>query len=713
MKQKQTIKRGIALALTLAMIFSLRAPVWAQEQGAENTDGLTGWTLNGEGTALTGNPEAGWQLTLIGDPWQNHTAVYETAIDVSKLQMHFNLSEMPEGSNLRVQFGDKAYNFNYNTNASMNLVLENFDNKNLRMYGYKNDTVIGLKDMEFDFTKDHVLEFVQENGNWVPAVDGAAIGTDASFNTFIETMSTTSAGKTTVRFYEAAANGTYVIKNINFSENTDDLTGWTVGATSTMTGNPTDGWKIDFYGVRDVSYGTSYAAGIDVSKLQVKFNLSDLPTGKSIVLQLGKEKGSFEAEDTTRVNFALERIADNKLRFNGYDGNRYTSVVYNLHDFDFNYNENHVLTFEQQDGKWLPAIDGTIQIWPDNPSDIEAYDTFVRTMMTESAGQTVVSFAPNDAYGAKLTVKNINFTEKPAILLGNTATLDGTIGFNYYMALSKELQGNSNVSMKFTYGNGIVQEVPINEAIHVEGKDEYIFTCKLPAKHMADEVTAQLFVGEEAKSDGYKLSVKSYGNAILNDGGTTEEIKTLVRNMLHYGAAAQKYFKYNQDNLADVGLNDEFNIENVIDVDQTKFSDAHSKSILTADGIGKIVGSNLYLKGETDLKVYIELADGVSANSLTFTCNGTELTTGTYSRNGTELVTVTIPNIAAHELQNVWEIKIANVDGTTGTLSYSAFTYAYNALADSYNPDMTNYGMSIKDLMKVMYKYNEAACAVK
>ncbi len=415
---------------------------------------LTGWTLNGA-TALTGNPQDGWQLSLPGDVWQNHTAVYETAIDVSKLQMHFNLSEMPEGSNLRVQFGDKAYNFNYNTNASMNLVLENFDNKNLRMYGYKNDTVIGLKDMEFDFTKDHVLEFVQENGNWVPAVDGAAIGTDASFNTFIETMSTTSAGKTTVRFYEAAANGTYVIKNINFSENTDDLTGWTVGATSTMTGNPTDGWKIDFYGVRDVSYGTSYAAGIDVSKLQVKFNLSDLPTGKSIVLQLGKEKGSFEAEDTTRVNFALERIADNKLRFNGYDGNRYTSVVYNLHDFDFNYNENHVLTFEQQDGKWLPAIDGTIQIWPDNPSDIEAYDTFVRTMMTESAGQTVVSFAPNDAYGAKLTVKNINFTEKNDDLdsdwdISNKGMIqvNGTAEDGYTFAVDKEQEGSGSVLYK-------------------------------------------------------------------------------------------------------------------------------------------------------------------------------------------------------------------------------------------------------------------------
>lgn len=107
------------------------------------------------------------------------------------------------------------------------------------------------------------------------------------------------------------------------------------------------------------------------------------------------------------------------------------------------------------------------------------------------------------------------------------------------------------------------------------------------------------------------------------------------------------------------------------------------------------------------------LAYGISADSLTFTCDGTELTKGTYNRNGTELVTVIIPNIAAHELQKVWEITIAKADGTTGTMSYSVFTYVYNALADSYEPDMKNYGMSIKELMKVMYKYNEAACAVK
>ncbi len=312
---------------------------------------------------------------------------------------------------------------------------------------------------------------------------------------------------------------------------------------------------------------------------------------------------------------------------------------------------------------------------------------------------------------------------KEAGLAGNTATLDGTIGFNYYMNLSEELAARTDVTMKFAYGkdNENVQEVPINAARYDMAKDAYLFTCKLPAKHMADEVTAQLFAGEEAKSEVYKLSVKSYGEAILNDeisiDGTGEQqtaVKTLVRNMLHYGAAAQKYFKYHPDNLADAGVSDGFNLEAVTGVDQTSFSDAYNNSKLTADGIGKIVGSNLYLKGETDLKVYIELADGVLADSLTFTCDGKELTKGTYKLSGKDLVTVTIPNIAAHELQNMWEIKIANADNSIeGTLSYSVFTYAYNALADSYTPDTTNYGMSIKDLMKVMYKYNKAAIDVK
>lgn len=67
--------------------------------------------------------------------------------------------------------------------------------------------------------------------------------------------------------------------------NTPD--GWTLGETTAMTGTSEEGWKISFHGSRFEGYGTSYAADIDITKLQAGFNLSELTSGKSVMLQFG------------------------------------------------------------------------------------------------------------------------------------------------------------------------------------------------------------------------------------------------------------------------------------------------------------------------------------------------------------------------------------------------------------------------------------------
>ncbi len=495
-----------------------------------------------------------------------------------------------------------------------------------------------------------------------------------------------------------------------------DLTGWTLGNTSTMTGNPADGWQLEFSEMYFVPNGTSYVADTGVSGLQVRLNLSALANNEQFLLQLGTEKGDFDksSDTNTRRNFLIKRVDDTTLYIAGYGvdvdpvAGSYNS--WNVSGFDFA--KDHVFEFIQSNGKWVPAIDGAVTCWENDWAD--HYNTFVSNMPKD---RTVVSFAPCNGEGTT-TIKDINFTEKPVVLEGNSATLDGTIGYNYYVSLSKKLAGRGDVYMEFSYGDGnsIVQKVTKEQAVYDEASDTYIFTCKLPAKHMADTITAQLYAGEEPVC-AYTSSIKEYAEGLL---GTeiSVETKTLVENMLHYGAYAQKYFKYNDadDKLADKveGLGDLI----VSDVTQDSFQAAFGETELTAGGFGKIVGSNLYLKSETDLKVYIELEDGVNADNLTFTCpakSSEPLETGSYMRNGKELVTVTIPNIAAHELNKVWEITVAKKGdlSSTGTWKYSVYTYAYNALADSYNPDMTKYGISIKELMKAMYKYNEAALAYK
>ncbi len=199
------------------------------------------------------------------------------------------------------------------------------------------------------------------------------------------------------------------IKNISFVEKEvleTDVTGWSQGETTTMSGNPSDGWKIDFKGLCFEGHGTSYTAKANVSRLQVKFNLSNFPNGKTFILQLANEKGVFDHETANRVNMAFEKNADGSLTFYGLDGG-----LYNYHRIEnFNYTKNHVLEFTLVEDKWVPTLDGEALAGDEAANN--KYDSFVKTMIEESKEQTVVSFAPNSVDDTVLTIRNINFVKK-------------------------------------------------------------------------------------------------------------------------------------------------------------------------------------------------------------------------------------------------------------------------------------------------------------
>lgn len=69
-----------------------------------------------------------------------------------------------------------------------------------------------------------------------------------------------------------------------------DLTGWTLGNTSTMTGNPADGWQLEFTDMYTVPNGTSYVADTGVSGLQVRLNLSALAKDEQFFCSLEQKR---------------------------------------------------------------------------------------------------------------------------------------------------------------------------------------------------------------------------------------------------------------------------------------------------------------------------------------------------------------------------------------------------------------------------------------
>ena len=418
-EKMKNVKRAISLMLAVALSLTLVGSYTdAFSVSAAGEDDLTGWE-KGDYSTLTGNPEDGWKLSFTGGNEMVRGNFYTAETAASRLQIKLDLSTLESGGGFFLQLGDQKYTGGTWNDTAVGFYLNRNDDTTLEIQGFDAskswpDSLLSIQKIEnFDFAASHIFEFQDKNGIWNVVIDDTVLTGDqvqAGVVRFMEGMG--SKEKTVIGILPNSWT-TYEIRNISFlkkQEDNSDLTGWTLGATSRMTGNPEEGWQLDFTGLRFPNNGTSYKTDMDVSKLQVKFNISDLAVGKSIILQLANLKGSFENGDPDRVNFTLEKQSDTTFVFYGLDvaGSPGTGGILNYHRIeDFDYSSDHVFEFVKDNDQWLPALDGNV-LWG-NP---EVYDSFVNHMTQYFAGSTTVSFAPNCDDDTVLTVKNINFAEK-------------------------------------------------------------------------------------------------------------------------------------------------------------------------------------------------------------------------------------------------------------------------------------------------------------
>lgn len=311
---------------------------------------------------------------------------------------------------------------------------------------------------------------------------------------------------------------------------------------------------------------------------------------------------------------------------------------------------------------------------------------------------------------AETVLSDIQIWTDPSVSLnGCTATLDCSIGLNFFMNV--DLHEADKVSdgtyMLFTVPGEAEQKVVLKTlGENAQTENGYKFTCRVPAKKMADKITAQFYVNGKSYSESYEYSVEAYARTIIDDTAETysENAKKLVANMLHYGAYSQKYFNYNTENLANEGLT----ALNLSAVTVDNFASFTEGNVKTVEGLGSNKGSNLILESETTLKLYFAPEDGVK--NLQFVRNGEMLPTSEVISGAKTWVCIPITNIAADKLGDTIEITVSDSTDSSksGTLKYSALTYGYNVLKST-----TSYSKELQNLVKALYLYNQAAVAYK
>lgn len=316
-----------------------------------------------------------------------------------------------------------------------------------------------------------------------------------------------------------------------------------------------------------------------------------------------------------------------------------------------------------------------------------------------------------------------------AKLAGYSLSLAGNIGVNFYMELSDAVAADEDAYMNFKLPNGTTSKVYVTgthadgvtakkDSVTVDGesKEYYVFPCEVAAKEMTADIKAQM-VAEEEKGTEYTYTVKDYADYIREHadqyadqyGNTT---LYLVNCMLNYGGYAQEYFDYRTDDLANRGLTDDYRdlVKNFINV--RDFS-GYEAEVDNAAEVGTFVSAYLSLKSRTDLCVYVKLADGVDPFEVTFAVDDQTVSPDKLvveNVNGSDCYKLTVPNIAANQLDQMHTFTVTRGSGENAqrsTLQYGAFSYAYTALSSEAASVAKQ--EELCNALKAMYEYYSAA----
>ena len=344
------------------------------------------------------------------------------------------------------------------------------------------------------------------------------------------------------------------------------------------------------------------------------------------------------------------------------------------------------LTVEPEDGFAVSSVRyNDTEIVPENGEY-----SFV---MPDEAVQITAGFDFADGVGARLA--------------GNTLSLDGDIGVNFYMELSDSAASHADTAyMQFTFtrnGSKVTQKVHVKDAVKkASGPNTYyLFKCRVFAEEMTTVIKARMIDGGLQGTE-YSYSVQDYAkylldNAYEDDGVTVNnqqyaEAVPLVRAMLNYGARSQTFF--NSTNPPANSILENNSPENVDPSELAGYGEYQS----TLSSSTAFKGSTLSLQSETTLSLYFE-----SDDTLSFECGDYTVERAV---NGNYQI-ARIRGIRSKDLLKSLTLTVTADNGEEqlpqGTISCSPMNYCYGVLSGS------GYSYKLSDTVKSLYLYAKAA----
>jgi len=258
---------------------------------------------------------------------------------------------------------------------------------------------------------------------------------------------------------------------------------------------------------------------------------------------------------------------------------------------------------------------------------------------------------------------------------GYSLILDGRIGVSFYLKLPASVVADSGAYVLFTLPSKSTQKSFVKEAEYASGYG-YKFTCYVSAKEMADEISAQVVMSNGTVLDwSDKFSVAQYGNELFNSDKYGDWQPILVA-LLNYGAAAQTYFNYNVNNLANAGMERTptiYSKDAVAALLPINYNDeSGTYNYVKKNGtILSPVNCLLSLETSTSFVIVFKVAEGKSADGVTF--EGAKRVAGEVEKG---YVYAEVENILPQNLGDMVTIKSS--DGAQ--ITYPPLFYCYSVI---------------------------------
>ena len=126
-----------------------------------------------------------------------------------------------------------------------------------------------------------------------------------------------------------------------------------------------------------------------------------------------------------------------------------------------------------------------------------------------------------------------------SIFSGHSISLNGDVDVNFYLNVTED-QIDDGVVVNFEWDKGTASYT-VDSSDFVAGRG-FKTLAKLPAAEMSYEITATVVIDGVEQAETNTYSVREYALATIADPNSSEELVTLMKTMLNYGAKAQDVF---------------------------------------------------------------------------------------------------------------------------------------------------------------------------